>query len=236
MTEDLLRADDTLNRGLVGYWRLDETSTGRLSDLSGNGNHGSLMNASGGAGPFNGSIDLKGRDDSHGTIPTSQSLRDFKSAMTATILLYARSLRLEYLVGVTRQIGNLLHPDQFYLGFGPEHGVLRYKWHLGLSGNAEGDCYDGDPETGRWLHLAGTYDGQEMVLYVDGLPIGHQFVTGDLRIDGTPIIIGAEQNGATPGVVDGEFDGYADFIRLYNRSLTPGEIEAVYKADVRPPA
>lgn len=49
------------------------------------------------------------------------------------------------------------------------------------------------------------------------------------------VIIGAEENGAAPGAVDGEFDGYAEFVRRYNRSLTAAEISALAELDSRSP-
>ena len=44
-----------------------------------------------------------------------------------------------------------------------------------------------------------------------------------------PVTIGGEENGAQPLVVDGEFDGRIDEVRLYNRALSAAEIQTIYQ-------
>src|SRR5262249_16205085 len=66
---------------------------------------------------------------------------------------------------VQRQWRETIHPDQFYLGYGPEKNVLHYKWHLGLMGGEEVSLYrlpagQDKPRVGEWVHLASTYNGE----------------------------------------------------------------------------
>lgn len=157
----------TLNTGLVGHWQFEEEAGDAVSDWSGNDNHGVLINGRRGDGAFKGTIDLSGGDDSHVSIPSTNALNTVRSQVTVAARVFPRALREGFTAVVSRQIGSLLHPDQFYLGFGPENGVLHYKWHLGVE-DGEGDCYSGDPIIGHWIHIVGTYDGQIMRLYVDG--------------------------------------------------------------------
>jgi hypothetical protein len=215
-----------LETGLIGHWRFDEETGNVATDSSGNNNHGRLINAQPGTGDFKGSVELSGANDSHVSVPGSETLNSIVSQITVTARLFPRTLGQGFTVAVSRQIGTLLHPDQFYLGFGPEHGVLHYKWHLGVQ-DAEGDCYFGEPAAGRWVTLAGTYDGQTMRLYVDGQEIGNRSLSGQIRVDDNPVTIGAEENGPEPGVVENEFDGFVDDVRIYNRVLSREEIEAV---------
>ncbi|MBN8248674.1 MAG: DUF1553 domain-containing protein, partial [Verrucomicrobia bacterium] len=75
-------------------------------------------------------------------------------------------------------------------------------------------------EPDRWHHLALTYDGERLQLFVDGVPSGHAQI-GRQRVPGTgPLAIGRRQDGHVA------FQGQLDGIRIYGRALTPGEIAA----------
>jgi hypothetical protein len=68
-----------------------------------------------------------------------------------------------------------------------------------------------------------------MRLYIDGVEIGSQPLTGRILVDDNPVTIGGEENGSESRVVDGEFDGRIDEVRLYNRALSAAEIQAIYQ-------
>ena len=46
-----------------------------------------------------------------------------------------------------------------------------------------------------WVHIAGTYDGTTARLYVDGLPVASQRISGLFVPDMTPVILGGNGNG-----------------------------------------
>jgi hypothetical protein len=142
-----------------------------------------------------------------------------------------------YIAVVQRQWRETRHPDLFYLGYGPENNVLHYKWHLGLIGDEvslfrlpEGQD---KPRTGEWVHLAGTYNGEtgKMSLYVNGQLIGTQMHVGEIRLDpeslNRPLAIGAELNGPNIDDPTGEFNGYVDDVRIYDRALSDEEIKNI---------
>ncbi|MGQ9503543.1 MAG: LamG-like jellyroll fold domain-containing protein [Thermogutta sp.] len=75
--------------------------------------------------------------------------------------------------------------------------------------------------TGRWVHLAGTFDGTNMRLYMDGKEVGKMERPGGLRQNVRPIILGIfDMNHPA------YFTGDLDEVRLYNRALSPEEIAA----------
>ena len=138
---------------------------------------------------------------------------------------------------VQRQWRETIHPDQYYLGYGPENNVLHYKWHLGLIGD-EVSLYrlpegQDKPRVGEWVHLAGTYNGEtgKMSLYVDGELIGTQTHVGEIRLDpeslNRPLAIGAELNGPSTDDPTGEFDGYVRDVRIYDRALSDEEVKTL---------
>lgn len=72
-----------------------------------------------------------------------------------------------------------------------------------------------------WHHLAGTYDGATMALYVDGVQTGTRAADGVLDLDPTDNwLLGA---GASGGLLDGRIDD----VRMYNSALLPAQIAAL---------
>ncbi len=137
---------------------------------------------------------------------------------------------------VQRQWREAIHPDQYYLGYGPENNILHYKWHIGLMGGDEVSLYQlpkgqNKPRAGEWVHLAGTYNGEtgKISLYVDGDLIGTQTHVGEIRLDpeslNRPLTIGAELNGPSIDEPSGEFAGYVRDVRIYDRALSEQEVK-----------
>jgi hypothetical protein len=74
--------------------------------------------------------------------------------------------------------------------------------------------------TSIWRHLAATFDGAILRLYVDGAQVGSLARTGSILVSAGPLRIGGN-------AVWGEyFQGLIDEVRVYNRALTPSEIQA----------
>jgi hypothetical protein len=80
--------------------------------------------------------------------------------------------------------------------------------------------------TGTWLHVAGTFDGTTARAYVDGQEVCSFSRPVNLHADTTPLTIGGAYN--TPDDVATElFSGLIDDVSVYNRTLTPVEINAI---------
>jgi hypothetical protein len=235
-SQDAVRIQATsasLQNGLLGYWRFDETATQTVFDSSGNANDGTIVSGGRTEGRFGGALTFSGSNNSHASVPRrpNSSLFDIADQMTVSVWVYPTSLPDGFRAVVQSQIGTLVHPDQFYLGFGPRNGSIWYKWHLAANdfgSNANGDIYEGVPETNRWIHMVGTYDGTIMRLYVDGTEVGTFAVQGDIRIDDNPIVIGSEENSSEPQVVTRGFRGHVDELRIYNRALSSAEVTELY--------
>jgi hypothetical protein len=69
-----------------------------------------------------------------------------------------------------------------------------------------------------WTHLAVTYDGAAVRLYVDGTEVDSQPLTGTITGTSRPLRIGGNS-------VWGEyFNGLIDEVRVYDRALSPAEL------------
>jgi len=77
--------------------------------------------------------------------------------------------------------------------------------------------------TGRWVHLAGTFDGTVQRIYVDGQEQGAMDRPGPVNPNDFHLCLGSyEVNHAA------HFTGLLDEVKLYDRALTPQEIRDHY--------
>ena len=93
----------------------------------------------------------------------------------------------------------------------------------GIAGKYEEFGASVDPKTlgdGHWHHVAGTFDGKQISLYVDGKQVGSKALEGKIEMESTgPMAIGA--HGEEP------FHGSLNDIRLYRSGLTTTQIESL---------
>jgi hypothetical protein len=79
-----------------------------------------------------------------------------------------------------------------------------------------------------WTHLAATYDGATLRVFVNGVQAGAAAMAGTLVKSADALSIGGS-------LVWGEyFEGLIDEVRIYNRALTAAEIRTDMARAVRP--
>jgi hypothetical protein len=76
-------------------------------------------------------------------------------------------------------------------------------------------------QTNRWHHIAGVYDGRQVRLYVDGRLVASVARSGKRKMNGLPLMIGADvdRNGAAVS----HFHGAIDEVRLSKRARYTGD-------------
>ncbi len=79
----------------------------------------------------------------------------------------------------------------------------------------------------RFVHLAATYDGAEMVLYVDGARASAAAHAGPMPVVDLPLLLGQ----MLPGQSEYNFPGVLDDVRVYNRALTEAEVQALSRGE-----
>jgi len=77
--------------------------------------------------------------------------------------------------------------------------------------------------TWSWRHVASTYDGTWLRVYVDGYAAGAKRVSGRTCVSREPLAVGAK-NHVSAGLLEAFWDGRLDEVRIYNRALAPEEI------------
>ena len=81
-------------------------------------------------------------------------------------------------------------------------------------------------EFGRWYHVAGVYDGTNLACYINGRAAGVPVpVQGHFVPSNHPLRIGGNPNDP-----DRLYNGLVDEVSLYQRALSPEEIQADYEA------
>jgi hypothetical protein len=74
-------------------------------------------------------------------------------------------------------------------------------------------------QVGVFHHVAGTYDGSVMRLYLDGVEVGNLAVSGTVGVGNGVVFSGSET-----------LDGLLDEVEIYNRALSASEIQAIFNA------
>jgi hypothetical protein len=80
--------------------------------------------------------------------------------------------------------------------------------------------------TEQWSHVAGVYDGTNVLIYVNGAAVGAPTAaTGQIVTSGNNLQIGHD-----PSNSSWYFNGLIDEASLYARALSAGEVQAIYNA------
>ncbi len=86
-----------------------------------------------------------------------------------------------------------------------------------------------DVQAETWYHVAATYDGSMIMLYINGVNEANQSYTGDMLPQNSDLLIGASY--FNNNIVD-YTNGIIDDVQIYNRALSAQEINASYNAGV----
>jgi len=198
-----------LERGAVAAAALG--LVGVVGCSSGNNNNGTISNATwtssgkyGSALSFNGGNALV-------TIPDSASL-DLTSGMTLEAWV-----KPSVVDGAWRDV--IYKGDDRYCleGMGPGRAAA------GLATFSTGSpvAYGTSPMPGNtWTHIALTYDGGALRLYVNGVQVSSVAVSGSIRTSSNPLQIGGDS------IYGQYFAGIIDEVRVYNVALTAAQIQA----------
>lgn len=191
---------------LLGHWNLDESSGTIASDLSVNHNLGAVSNVTRTTGISGRALDFNGVD-AQVLLPDTAALNP-TNAITVALWIAPNSW-----AGVPRLLQKGPGPDQYRLF--ARDGNLRFS----LAGvNLDTPA----PEPGFWYHVAGTFDGSVMKLFIDGQLVAQRTASVSMDTDTGPLCIGGK---SLAGGAFQFFDGAIDDVRIYGRALTAGEIQ-----------
>ena len=216
--------------GLIAHWKLDDGSGTTATDSSGNGIHGALVNGpTWTTGNFSGALQFDGIND-YVEIPHTNK---FLINDGGTVAFWFKANT------VTKRQG-LWSKDSSGFDTGGHLSIsieTDFTIRARLQSSAASFTIFSAPVTAnRWYHVAFTFGSGGMKLYIDGeAPSTNSYTGGFATTSGgsgnfEPIAIGtgtwvSDNFIATP--INVPFQGIIDDVRIYNKSLTSSEIQAL---------
>jgi hypothetical protein len=211
---------------LIGYWRLnDAPGSATARDYSVWGNDGTLVGLDAATawvagGPEGGALSVQG--NGYVNVPDSASIDSITTEVTvaAWVFLTAPVMANTYGTAISRQIGTG-YDQHYHLSVNDQQQAILF-----ITTTTAGQQVIGGPPNfplQTWVHLAGTYDGSQMRLYVNGAEVNSEAVTGPFATETNPVILSG--NGNTDTHTVSEFvPGELDEVMLYRRALSADEI------------
>jgi hypothetical protein len=207
------------NSGLVGAWGFDEAGGTTTADRSGKANTGTISGATRStAGKFGGALSFDGVND-WVTVPDANSL-DLTAGMTleawvrpsATGTVWRTTLLKESSAGLV-------------YGLYANTNTQRPSGHVftSLETDIRGTA---TVPLNVWTHLATTYDGSVLRLYVNGVQVSTGAVSGSIATSANALRIGGNS------IWNEWFKGLIDEVRVYDRALTAAQVQADMNAAV----
>jgi hypothetical protein len=207
--------------GIVAAFGFEEGTGTATVDSSGSGNNGTLSNATWStAGRFGNALSFNGTN-AMVNVADSSSL-DVTTAMTVEAWVRPTALSGWQTVVLKEVAGGLIY--SLYSNSDasrPSTWIRHGGSERGLNGTAA-------LAVNTWTHLAVTYDGANVRLYVNGAQVASRAQTGAINTSTGALRIGGN-------VIWGEyFSGLIDEVRIYSRALTAAQIQADMTTPVRP--
>jgi Concanavalin A-like lectin/glucanases superfamily/Viral BACON domain len=198
----------------VGAWGFDEPSgTTTVTDSSGRGNTGTIAGATRTtSGRFGSALTFDGIND-WVTVPDSPSL-DLSTRATLEAWVNPTALGNAWRTVLLKE-----QPGQLVYALYANNDLTRPSGHLFTTGDLFSSGTAALP-LNSWSHLALTWDGTTLRLYVGANQVASRALTGTLTSSTGALRFGG--NGVWPEW----FAGRIDEIRVYDRALTQPELQA----------
>lgn len=222
---------------LVGHWTFDEGSGNTITDVSGNGNDGTIVDnpvwdISWITGPSGGAVEFYGVGTAGGNGDYFDCGNDASLNITSNI-----SIALWIRPDADDPEGNLTTTAPMSKTNGSDWSYqVRYGWGQGAPEPYMSFTFDTSPrawanvgknlERYEWCHIACTHDGTTLKCYLNGEETD-SVPMGQIADESTPVNIGTDGWGC-------DWIGAIDDVRIYNHALTEDEILGTMVGEVWP--
>ncbi len=215
---------DALSNGLVGYWKMDESS-GNAADASGNAQTLTNTNiATFAAGKYGNAGSLASASSQYFTCTDANcggtTELDVPTTFTASAWVNKPDVTQNYAMIIAKSTGGGDTGNAYELRFNSTTGKIQFVSYIG--GAYQSIASNTALTNSTWQHVTVTYDGAYLRLFLNGAS------------DATPVAVtGAMSNSAADFAIGRRADGYyyngsIDEARVYNRALSPAEVSQLY--------
>lgn len=218
----------TISSGLVAFYKLDANG----NDSTTNVLHGTLQGASGFIIGRQGNCFQVNANGNY-LLPTTGAAFDLNYITVAGWV--SKHASVDWGTVISKRTQNGL--TCWHLGF-RTNVTNRYEWIVENTGGSNVTCstaVDATATNCQWVHVAGTYNGTNAILYINGGAGAPQALAGTLRIYANlhPIIGAMTESTSSPAfseVADNasRWVGRLDEIGIWNRALSADEISDLY--------
>jgi hypothetical protein len=196
--------------GLVAAYGFEEAAGTVANDASGSGHHGTIAGAARVAGRFGRGLSFDGADD---VVTVADSAALDGTQLTVSAWVYPTALS-GWRTAVMKEAPNGMVYSLYAHDNAPRPALT-----IAFGGVDHATGGAAPLPLNVWSHLAATYDGATVRLFLNGTEVGHTALAGALSASADPLRIGGNS-------VWGEyFSGRIDEVRIYNRPLSPIEIQ-----------
>jgi len=221
----------SVSANLVAEYKFDEGLGTVVSDSSGNGNYGNLINApSWTSGISNNALIFSGNGD-YVSLTDSQLSSGFPgksvdgelNSFSISVWAYWNSLSqpnsYSYLVSKGYSWGNSAYSLYKYWD-------NKIRFEIVDNNNADLNCgffSEGTVDSGQWYHLVGVYNGSEMKIYFNGVLDNSVGCNVDIRRVASDFLIGCRVD------ANNCMNGVLDEIRIYDHAISNSEVLNLYE-------
>ena len=199
--------------GLVAAYGFEEASGATTADATGGGHTGTISGATRTTSGRNGrALSFDGVNDMV-TVADAAAL-DLTTGMTLEAWVYPTAGGSQWRTGVIKEA-----PGDLAYSLYVRDGNGRPATWVTTSGNQNATGNTALP-TNAWSHVASTYDGSQLRLFVGGTQVASRLLTGALLTSNGPLRMGGNT------VWNEWLAGRMDDVRIYNRALSASEIQA----------
>jgi hypothetical protein len=199
--------------GLVAAYAFNENTGTAAADATGNGRTGTISGATWTTAGKNGAALSFNGTSARVDIADHNSL-DLTTGMTLEAWVYPTALGTSWRSIILKENGSALA-----YGLYANENVARPSAYVHIGSAEPSAAGTSALAVNTWSHLAATYDGSTIRIYVNGVQVGSRTQTGSIAVSTGALRIGGN-------TVWGEwFAGRIDDVRIYNRALSAAEIQ-----------
>ncbi len=207
---------------LVAHWQLASVNDNMTLDLSGNKHHASLAVTNNPSIQFGSGMLFNGVN-SYLEVPDADAL-ELSQPMTFSTWIKLNAMS-SFSKIIVKPHSSFATPWEMYtLDLGSSGNTPRFIVTDGLVNGVSAAAFNSNTRlnTGEGYHLAGTYDGNAIALYVNGNLIATQTAAFAIGTNNMPLCLGGRMGQNT-------LNGYMNDVRIYNASLTAEQVLRLYQ-------